>query len=136
MMQYLIDACAIISIFNGEPSAKKILDLIDKAKDGSVSLFMSIVQLLEIYYDRIYIAGEDEARIRVEAILANPITIIEAISFPVMYEAGRFKTSYSMSLADAIACATVKSLGATFVTKDDEIRAAENAGEFPVLWLK
>jgi len=41
-----------------------------------------------------------------------------------------------MSLADAIAAATTKNLGATLVTKDEEIRAAEKAGEFSVLWLK
>ena len=52
-----------------------------------------------------------------------------------MYEAGRFKTFYSMSLADSIAAATAKSLGASIVTKDDEFREAEQAGEFSVLWL-
>jgi len=70
------------------------------------------------------------------SILNEPISIIESISYQVMYEAGRFKTSYSMSLADAIAVATAKSLAATFVTKDDEMRPAEKAGEFSVLWLK
>ena len=53
-----------------------------------------------------------------------------------MYEAGRFKTSYSMSLADAIAAATAKIFTATLVTKDNEMKPAEEAGEFSVLWLK
>ena len=97
---------------------------------------MSIVQLLEVYYDRLRCSGKQGARIRVESILAEPITIIETISYPVMYEAGRFKTSYSMSLADSIAAATAKNLGAVLVTKDEEFKAAEEAGEFPVLWLK
>jgi predicted nucleic acid-binding protein len=50
-------------------------------------------------------------------------------------EAGRFKTAYSMSLADAFAAATTKILGATLITKDNEMKEAEKAGEFPVLWL-
>jgi len=52
-----------------------------------------------------------------------------------MYEAGRFKTSYSMSLADAVAAATTRNLSATLVTKDSEMKAAEDAGEFSILWL-
>ena len=135
-MIYLLDACSLLAVFNDEPGAQKVLDLLEEAKTGTIRLFMSIVQLLEIYYDRVYIAGENTARTRVEYILAEPITIIDSISYPVMYEAGRFKTTYSMSLADSVAAATAKNINATFVTKDDEMKAAEEAGEFSMLWLK
>jgi len=135
-MLYLFDACALLAVFNGEPGATVVLDLLEQARAGTIRLYMSIVQLLEVYYDRLYISGEYGARIRVESILAEPISIIESISYPVMYEAGRFKTSYSMSLADAIAAATTRSLTATLVTKDKEMKPAEEAGEFSVLWIK
>ena len=135
-MHYLLDACALLIIFNGEPGAQKILDLLEQAKSGYVRLSMSIIQLLEVYYDRIYVAGVDDARIVVETILAEPIKIIDSISYPVMYEAGRYKTAYSMSLADAFAAAVAKNNSATLVTKDDEFKKVEEAGEFPILWLK
>ena len=96
---------------------------------------MSIVQLLEVYYDCVYVVGAEEAKKRVEAILAEPVNIIETISYPVLYEAGRFKTMYSMSLADSIAAATAKILSAVLVTKDSELEAAA-AGAFSILWLK
>ena len=136
MAHYLLDACALLIIFNGEPGAHKVLDLLEQARAGKIRLSMSIVQLLEVYYDRIYVAGVDNARTVIESIIAEPITIIESISYAVMYEAGRFKTSYSMSLADAFAAATAKNLSATLVTKDNELKAAEDAGEFSILWLK
>ena len=135
-MPYLLDACSLLAIFNDESGGQKTLDLIEQAKAGSISLFMSIIQLLEVYYNCLYVFGEEDAELVIESIFSEPITIIETISYPVMYEAGRFKTSYSMSLADSIAAATAKILGAVLVTKDDEIRAAEKAGEFSVLWLK
>jgi len=135
-MHYLFDACALLAVFNGEPGADIVLDLIEQARTGDIRLSMSIVQLLEVYYDRLYISGEYGAIIRVESILAEPINIIESISYPVMYEAGRFKTSYSLSLADAIAAATAKNLTATLVTKDKEMKSTEEAGEFPILWIK
>jgi len=134
-MHYVLDACALLMIFNGEPGAQKVLDLLEQAETGSIRLSMSIVQLTEIYYDRIYIAGIDEARAIVESILAGPITIINTISHLVMYDTGRFKTSYSMSLGDAFAAATAKNLGAALVTKDSEMKEVEKAGEFSILWL-
>ena len=135
-MLYLLDACALLAIFNDEAEAHKVLNLFEQAKTNTVSLSMSIVQLLEVYYDRIYVAGEADARIIVKSIITEPISIIENIPYTVMYEAGRFKTSYSMSLADSILCATAKNLAATIVTKDDELKAPEQAGEISVLWLK
>jgi len=135
-MLYLLDACALLTVFNDETGANIVLDLFEQARTGAIRLSMSIVQLLEVYYDRLYISGEYGARIRVESILCEPISIIESISYPVMYEAGRFKTSYSMSLADAIAAATARIFAATLVTKDNEMRPAEEAEEFSVLWLK
>jgi predicted nucleic acid-binding protein len=93
-----------------------VLGLLEQARTGAIRLSMSIVQLLEVYYDRLYISGEYGAQIRVQSILNEPINIIESISYQVMYEAGRFKISYSMSLADAIAAATARSLAATLVT--------------------
>ena len=69
-MYYLLDACALLAFFNGEGGEQIILDLLEQARAGTSRLSMSIVQLLEIYYDSIYIGGEGEARTTVESILA------------------------------------------------------------------
>lgn len=135
MTNYLLDACALLAVLNGEPEAQKVISLLEQARAGTIILSISIVQLLEVYYNCIYISGEQEARVIIESILAEPIIIIETISYTVMYEAGKLKTSYSMSLADSIAAATAKNLASVIVTKDDEFREAEQAGEFSVLWL-
>ncbi|MDR2516300.1 MAG: PIN domain-containing protein [Spirochaetaceae bacterium] len=134
-MRYLLDACAILALFNGEEGSEALIDLFKKARAGDITLSMSIVQLLEVYYDRVYVVGTEEAKKRVEAILAEPVHIIETISLPVLYEAGRFKTRYSMSLADSVAAATAKILSAALVTKDSELEAAAD-GEFSIHWLK
>jgi predicted nucleic acid-binding protein len=134
-VRYLLDACAILALFNGEEGSEALIDLFKKARAGDITLSMSIVQLLEVYYDRVYVVGTEEAKKRVEAILAEPVHIIETISLPVLYEAGRFKTRYSMSLADSVAAATAKILSAALVTKDSELEAAAD-GEFSIHWLK
>ena len=133
-MHYLLDACAVLALFNGEYGAEAVRDLLKQAQAREITLSMSIVQLLEVYYDRVYVVGIEEAKKRVASILAEPVHIIENISLPVLYEAGRFKTVYSMSLADSIAAATARIHSATLVTKDSELKTAADR-EFSMLWL-
>ena len=135
-MVYVLDACSLIAFLNDESGAETVADLVTKAMAGTDRVFISSVQALEAYYDRIYIMGREYADIFLDNLFDSPVIILHDISRDIIREAGRFKTSYSMSLADAIVCATAKSLGATLVTKDNEIKAAEEAGEFSVLWLK
>jgi PIN domain nuclease of toxin-antitoxin system len=136
MNRYCLDACALITFFNDEDGSDKVDDLLGKAEKGEIALFMSKVQLLEVYYDRIYTAGIDAAKERVLSILAESITIVDTITANVFYEAGRFKTSYDMSLADSIGVATSGDLGATFVTSDhSELEAVEQQEHLSFLWL-
>ncbi|GHV93659.1 hypothetical protein AGMMS50268_41620 [Spirochaetia bacterium] len=107
-----------------------------EAARGDCSLSMSIVQLLEIYYDQIYLVGQAEAKELTEVIIAGPVSIIEHVSYPVMYDAGRLKTTYHCSLADSIACATAIALQAALVTADhNELEAVEKGENLSVLWL-
>ena len=61
--------------------------------------------------------------------------MLHNISRDIIKDAARFKTTYSMSLADTFAAATAKSLDVPLVTKDDEMKEAQEAGEFSILWL-
>jgi len=135
-MDYVLDACALITLFNEEEGADTVAKLMARAYDGTDRLFMSSIQVMEVYYDRIYIKGTEYADTVLESIYASPITILHDISRNIIKEAARFKTSYSMSLADTFVAAIAKSLGAHLVTKDNEMKEAEDAGEFSILWLK
>jgi predicted nucleic acid-binding protein len=139
-MDYVLDACALIALLNDEDGADTVGELLTRAKGGfqsdcDVRLFMSGIQVMEVYYDRIYVMGREFAETVIEEIYSSPIKIMQ-VSRSIIREAGRFKTSYSMSLADSFAAATAKNIGATLVTKDEEMRAAEKAREFYELWLK
>jgi len=135
-VDYVLDACALIAILNEEDGADTVAELIIRASNGTDRLFINIIQVLEVYYDRIYIKGIEYAETVLESIYNSPITILHDISREIIKDAARFKTSYSMSLADTFAAATTKNLGAFLVTKDDEMKEAEEAGEFSIIWLK
>jgi predicted nucleic acid-binding protein len=135
-MIYVLDACALLALINGEPGGDIVSRLFEEAERGDCRLSVSIIQLLEVYYDQIYAFGIDEAKRITEWVIAGPISVIDPITYPVMYEAGRLKTSYSISLADSIACAAALALKATLVTSDHkEIEAVESGENLSVLWL-
>jgi predicted nucleic acid-binding protein len=136
MDRHCLDSCSLITFFGDEEGSNIVDDLLNKAEKGETALFMSKVQLLEVYYDRIYVAGVDAAKERVLSILDAPITIVDTMTDNVLYEAGRFKTSYNMSLADAIGVATSKDLGAIFVTSDhSELEPISQHEPISFLWL-
>jgi predicted nucleic acid-binding protein len=133
---YVLDACALLALINGEAGADTVKRLFEEAERGDCELYVSIIQLLEVYYDRVRMVGAEAARERAEWIIAGPVSVIDPITYPVMYEAGRLKTAYSISLADSIACAAAHALGATLVTSDHkEIKPVEQGENLSVLWL-
>jgi len=58
-MDYVFDACAVIALLNDENGANTVAELINKAEIGVDRIFMNSVQVLEVYYDRIYIKDRE-----------------------------------------------------------------------------
>jgi predicted nucleic acid-binding protein len=134
-LKYVLDACAQLAQLNEEPGAGIVDNLMERGKTGEIELFINAVQLLEVYYDRCRMKGIEDAGKFLEQAYASSLHIVDFTS-SLIREAGRLKTSYKMSLADAIACATAIDLSATLVTKDGEIEAVEKREKLSVLWIK
>jgi len=134
----LLDACALIALLAKETGEgyEVVKDLFEHAETEGISLSMSILNLFEAYYHFIRVDGIDLANEIMEPVKSLPIKIIRTITDAVYSEAARFKVSYTMSFADAFLCGTAKSLGATIVTKDGEIRKPEQPEALSVLWIK
>jgi predicted nucleic acid-binding protein len=136
-LNYILDACALIAFLNKEPDGVKVKSLFEHTDTEDISIFMSVFNLIEVYYDFIkkykVVERADEIMRQVNEL---PIEIIETVSHAVYRETARLKGFYHIALADAVACATAKSLAATIVTKDGEIRAVEQAENLSVLWIR
>jgi predicted nucleic acid-binding protein len=136
-LNYVFDACALIAFLNKEPEAVKVKSLLERTGTEDISIYMSVFNLVEVYYGFIRKYGSVE---RADEIMQQvddlPIEIIETVSPAVYRETARLKGFYRISLADAIACATAKSLAATLVTKDSEIKAVEQGENLSVLWIR
>jgi predicted nucleic acid-binding protein len=109
-VNYTLDACALIAFLNGEPGREIVADLLKKAADKEITIYMSAVNLVEVFYGYIRDLGISESQ---------PLVISAA---------SRFKGTYKISIADAFRLAAAAGLSATFVTSDHhELEAVENS---------
>jgi len=134
---YLLDACALLAFLNEEfgKGYEKVKDLFDRAVKDEITLCMSLVNLVEVYYRIIQIKGLETADAVMEPVKSLPIKFISDISDEIYFETARCKARYPMSLADAFLCGTAKSIAATIVTRDPEIKLAEKSEALSVLWI-
>jgi PIN domain nuclease of toxin-antitoxin system len=128
MTHYVLDACALVALLKGENGAEAVDHLFQQAVQSNAALFMSIVNLLEVYYGFVSDIGLTETRNMMNIIQYTPLVIIDTISQQVYHEAARLKGTYHrLSLADAVGVATAIELSGVFVTADHhELEVIEN----------
>ncbi|MDR1232105.1 MAG: PIN domain-containing protein [Spirochaetaceae bacterium] len=134
---YVLDACAMIAFLNKEAGAEIVAALIQKAEYNEISVCMTSIQALEVYYDRIRVKGRGFADTFLQVLYASSVKIIPDVSFTNIRIAGYLKTHYRLSLADAIVCAAAYSLSAALVTADHhELAPVEKGEDITFFWFR
>jgi ribonuclease VapC len=118
---FVLDSWALLAYLQGEePAASRVHDVIEGAQEGTVRLFISIVNLGEVYYRVGKIRNAKEA----ESVLADlrllPMEIL-SVDDDTVLAAARLKMNYSISYADAFAAITAIQKSATLLTGDPEL---------------
>ena len=135
-MIYILDACALVSYLIDEPGSDIVEDLLKKAADGEVEIYMHIVNLIEVHYANVRNLGSEQAGIILENIFASPIQIVPVISDTIFHHSARLKSAYKCSLADTIGIATAIELSGHFVTSDHhELETVDKNESIPFIWL-
>jgi predicted nucleic acid-binding protein len=138
VQNYILDACALLALFDDEKGADIVENLLDRAKNNEITITMNAANLIEVYYDRIRKLGTKQA----DAVIQNiydtfPISIIENLNPAIVREAAHLKAVGKMSFADTILVATARYTGATIVTSDYvELEPVEQQGHIPFLWIR
>jgi len=136
-MNYFLDACALLAFLNNEEGAEKIEDFLNQAAANTVTVSMSIVNLLEVYYGELRDKGADVAQIVLDMVQHCSINIVNTISVKVFQEAARLKVSYKMSLADCIGLATALEFSGQFVTSDHhELEEVAKNEAYLINWFR
>lgn len=146
-MMVVLDSWAILAWLQGEPAGAVVRDLLQWAEGdeeaggrvkarlernlGRPRLFVSLINLGEVFYILGRRIGEQKARETVAEVRAGGIEVVP-VSEDLVFEAAAFKIRYPLADADAFALATARRQGGVLVTGDPELKAVK---EVSVLWI-
>src|SRR6266436_9177308 len=136
-MTMVLDAHALMVLFNDEPGAEEVEKVLIKAESGSPKLMMSVVNWGEIYYSIMRGASQELADSKSHEIAGMQIEIVpvDARDLELVRQAAVFKATKKMSYADCFAAALAKTRNAELVTGHSEFEVVE--GELrKIRWLK
>jgi uncharacterized protein len=129
---YVLDTWAVIAYLADEPSGEQVEDLIATAHEEQIPIYMSVVNMGEVWYTVAREVSEEEAHASVK-ILRDLRIQFEDADWTLTQEAARFKSQHKMSYADAFAAALAKYRKADLVTGDAEFKPLD--GEIKISWL-
>jgi ribonuclease VapC len=129
---YVLDSWAVIAYFEDEPSGEQIEDLIATAHEEQIPIYMSVINLGEIWYTFAREISEEEADSSVKTLRDLRIQFEDA-NWELTQEAARFKSRNKMSYADAFAAALAKTKRADLITGDNEFKPLD--GEIKISWV-
>jgi predicted nucleic acid-binding protein len=119
----VVDSWAALAFLRREGSADVTMRrYLKRAGSGNVQLLMNLVNLGEVYYRMIQLAGVDAADERLRLLRKLPIELVP-VREPLALEAGRIKAQHRISFADAFAVATARLGDGNILTGDPEILA-------------
>ncbi len=122
---YVLDTWAVIAYLEDEPSAQQIADLIANAHEEEIPIYITVVNVGEVWYTIAREISEEEANSSVKELHDLRIQF-EDVNWELTREAARFKSRHKMSYADCYAAALANSHKADLVTGDREFRVIEN----------
>lgn len=129
---YVLDSWAVIAYLEDEPSGEQVEELIATAHEEQIPIYMSVVNVGEVWYTLAREVSEEEANAGVK-MLSDLRIQFENVDWELTMEAARFKSQNKMSYADAFAAALAKVKKADLVTGDNEFKPLD--GEIRILWV-
>ncbi len=127
--RYVLDTSAFLTLIEDEVGAGQVQTLLEQAQQGEVSLLVSFISFMEVYYISFQERGREEAHERVQLMAALPISRVESTETLAVI-AGQLKALHRLSVADAWIAALAQEQNATLVHKDPEFEQLEATVKF------
>ena len=137
MATMVLDAHALMVLFNDEAGAGEVEKILLKAESGNPRLLMSVINWGEIYYSIMRGASQEIADSKAHEIAGMRIELVpvDTRDLDLIRQAAVFKATKKMSYADCFAAALAKIRNAELVTGDRDFKAVENDLQ-KIRWLK
>jgi len=132
---YTLDTSALLALWNDEPGAGAVEEVLRRAQAGEVSAYYSFMTAMELYYGFRRRHGEYSARELYESLSYLPAERIWADG-PLLIQAAEIKSENRLSVADAWVAATAMVTHSTLVHKDPEFEALEGSVKLKALPYK
>ena len=117
---YVLDTSAIFTFTKAEEGSDVVEDILNMAKKGKDSVYLSFVSFMELYYVTWQEKSEDAARELIILVKSLPVHRVDS-NERLTLSAGRLKANHRLSVADAFIAATAIEKGAVLVHKDPEL---------------
>lgn len=128
----VFDSWALLAFLVDEPSAGKVEDLIAQANETQGRLFISSINLGEIWYSLARSRSEKAADQAVVEIYNLGFKTVDP-DWPLIRSAASLKARFRLAYADCFAAALAKSRQCPVVTGDPEFKQLEK--EIRILWV-
>lgn len=130
---YILDSYALIAHFEDESGGEKVRKILKAAQAGETKLYLSVINLGEIFYNTMRERGINKANETKFIIEQLPVSIVDADK-AITIEAAKLKARHSIAFADCFAAALGILKKAKVVTGDLEFKKLEK--DVGIEWLK
>ena len=118
---YVLDSYAMIAHFEDEAGGEQVRKVLEAAHAGKTKLYMSVINLGEIYYNTYRERGREKADEAVFLMRQLPVTLVNA-DMEITIEAAGLKSVHPVAYADCFAAALGIRKKATVITGDPEFK--------------
>jgi len=129
---YVLDSYAMIAHFEDEAGGKQVREVLKATHAGKTTLYMSVINIGEIYYNTYRERGREKADEAVFMMRLLPVTIVNA-DMEITMEAAALKSVHAVAYADCFAAALGIRKKATVITGDPEFKRFEKTVK--VKWI-
>jgi len=130
---YILDSYALIAHFEDESGGEKVRKILKAAQAGETKLYLSVINLGEIFYNTIKERGINKANETKFIIEQLPVSIVDADKATTI-EAAKLKAKHSIAFADCFAAALGILKKAKVITGDLEFKKLEK--DVGIEWLR
>lgn len=130
--KYILDSFALLAHFERTNGWQKVLELLERAANNDIRLYMSQINLGEVYYIIKRERGADQAESMILDVDQLPIEKVIA-DWEKIKTAASIKADYRLAYADAFAAGLTKKLAGWVVTGDPAFQKLEK--EISVIWI-
>jgi ribonuclease VapC len=128
----VLDSWAVVAMLEEQAAAATVEELLAAAHAGRCTLWITTVNLGEIWYITARRKSEEVADREVATLLRIGVRVVD-VDWELARRAARLKTRYRLAYADCFAAALAQQLRCKVVTGDPEFRQLER--EVKVQWL-